>query len=78
MHSRAADLDCHDRVQRTYSSLEGFEVTVLIRKDAELSLPRAIIRRHSHAYTCMSVLFRRFEPRITLGLNAIEEAWRKG
>ena len=63
VHSRAANLDCHDRVQRTYGSLEGFEVTGFIREHTEV----AVVNPQTN--TSRDGFLGGLKPGITLGLG---------
>ena len=62
-------LDRDDRVEQPHRRFEGYEMVILIRKDAELAWLNAKTDAYSH------VLLRGFEPCVTLSLfeDVVEE-----
>ncbi len=78
--SRAADLDGDDGVQDADGGLEGLEVDVLVREDAEAA------GADPEADPSVDVLLRGLEPCISLSLNTMwavssngdERQWKRG
>lgn len=63
MNSGAPHLNSNDRIEEANSSLEGFQVAVLVREHPEASIV------DTKTYTCVNVFFGRLEPGIALGLQ---------
>lgn len=66
-----ADFNCDDGVQGANCSLEWLQVGILVRKDTK----HASVDTKTD--TSVDILFRRFEPRISLSLKPMSVSYRR-